>query len=314
MVRASSHICSDRGAISPYTGHWGGIPFDHDLYDKFGPKALDKCARNSQGSWKEWNYWYKNDRKKEGGRGETTPSDRQTSYDRESQAATSVHGHTEPAIAVANEPPSDWLCDQGCCKVGDEEANDAPAPVNRSRFPCRDAKNLIKMIATQQELEADRRELTPSEADMMPLEEEEHDRNGVHAARSPTPGENVNGREELPAAPIATSTPSVMVCNPPPNRSSPLIRPVRHPPTFGCALPPPANDLDPSRELQSFIGTRSATMDALRHRQTLARDLRLGPQLYSWMVFGVMPGDAPPPFPLPECSIDNSDDQNPGMG
>ena len=124
----------------------------------------------------------------------------------------------------------------------------------------------------------------------MPLEEEEHDHNGVPASCSPTPGENVNDREALPAVPITTSTPSVLARTPPSDRSSPLIRPVRPPPTFGCALPPPSNDLDPLRELQSSIGARPATMDAHRHRQTLDRDLRLDPQMYNWLEFGVMPG------------------------
>ena len=62
------------------------------------------------------------------------------------------------------------------------------------------------------------------------------------------------------------------------------------------------------RGLQAYIGTPPGNNRSLVHRQMLARDLRLGPILYDWLVFGISPGASPPPIPLGAVDNDNSDD------
>ena len=68
------------------------------------------------------------------------------------------------------------------------------------------------------------------------------------------------------------------------------------------------------RELQSYIGTRPANVDALLRGQTPARDLRLEPQLYNWLAFGFSPGSPAPHFPLKGGTADNSDDHQSTKG
>ena len=63
----------------------------------------------------------------------------------------------------------------------------------------------------------------------------------------------------------------------------------------------------PLRELQSIIGTRPANVDPLLRRRAPARDLRLEPQIYNWMAFGIAPGSLPRTCPLTGGDEVNSD-------
>ena len=84
-----------------------------------------------------------------------------------------------------------------------------------------------------------------------------------------------------------------------------------------CSTPPdslPAVDIptmDHLIELQSYIGTRPADVDSLLYRQPIARDLRLEPHLYNWLVLGLAPGSIPQTFPLSGGEADNSDGAQP---
>ena len=84
------------------------------------------------------------------------------------------------------------------------------------------------------------------------------------------------------ASDLDSSSPSkVVVALTPPNvRSAPKIRPVRHPPIMGCALHPPATTVtlvaDPRCALQSYIGIRSANIDALLAISGWARNCATG--------------------------------------
>ena len=147
---------------------------------------------------------------------------------------------------------------------------------------------------THAQRDTDRRELTPPEAAMMTCEVGDLDLDLDLANTLPESTENVADREETKPPAERTTSPIAVSITPPSDRGSPTVRPVRTHPMMGCALHPPANDHqpvdDPLRELRSYIGIRPADIEAVRHRQMLARDLRLRPQLYNWLVFGLIPG------------------------
>ena len=101
----------------------------------------------------------------------------------------------------------------------------------------------------------------------------------------------------------------------PPKQAAAFVRPVRPPPKLvGCALPTPTVARGPFRELQETIGARPAAMESLLRRKLFARDLRIDPMMYNWLVFGVMPGAAHHPFSLLAVRTDNSDVQDPVQG
>ena len=64
-------------------------------------------------------------------------------------------------------------------------------------------------------------------------------------------------------------------------------------------------------ELESYIKTLPANSDALLYRPTPARDLRLVPHLYNWLVFGLSPGSLAQTSPLAGGATDTSDDHQP---
>ena len=119
---------------------------------------------------------------------------------------------------------------------------------------------------------------------------------------------------DSPKAPESTT----IAKEPPTNRSPPVFRHARPTPVMGCDAPPKASAVtispDPLREFRSYIGTQPEHSVALRHHQTLVRDLRIGPQLYNWSVFGLAPGSLVRNFSLTGGEDGNSGDKPPTSG
>ena len=177
-------------------------------------------------------------------------------------------------------------------------------------------------------------DMTPSEAGMMPCilgDLDNHtadapstdlEQRAAPAAETPKTNPSVRPLERStvtndPSDLSISAPPNVIALIPPGIRSKPKIRPSRPPPIMGRALPPPATAVtpvdDPLRALQSYIGTRPANVDDRFHRKMLARDIRLEPQLYRWLVFGLSPGSVVPNSPLSGEEDDNSEDHQSGQ-
>ena len=205
--------------------------------------------------------------------------------------------------------------------------NEPSKPINRPRIPCKKLEN-TKMANDLNDL--DDRERTPSEAGALPVDLDDQNSPAAkapsidHEARGPSATETSKTNHlALPFdrsavtpgnSDLDSSAPSNAKVTTPPNvHSAPKVRPVRHRPIMGCALPSPATTVtliaDPLRGLQSYIGIRPANVDALAHRQMLARDLRLGPHLYHWLVFGLAPGSLVPNILLAGGEDDSSEDR-----
>lgn len=56
---------------------------------------------------------------------------------------------------------------------------------------------------------------------------------------------------------------------------------------------PTVNLVSKLQALQACIGQPPPSCAEITHRQHLARDLRLDPSLYNWVVFGLSPGSSP---------------------
>lgn len=210
----------------PSDGTLAEIPLGRELYDKFAKKAFEQCARNSQGSWKGRNDWYEDDHKQESDHGDAAPSGRDSLADHEPKSPSSVHGHSEPAITTPTEQQQPhWLCDQGCCNSDDWEEGDTAKPINRSRAKCKKRTDLIRTVHAQ--CDPEQRELTPSEAAMMPSEVGDLDRDLDIANNLPESTENVADREATKPPAERTTSPSAVSIAPPSNRVAPTVRPVR---------------------------------------------------------------------------------------
>ena len=197
-------------------------------------------------------------------------------------------------------------CDQGCCAIEDWPQGD-PAPSQRHRCIPR------KMKGPGAPIDRD----TPSEENAMNTKGSE---NGSRAETTTDPAVDLDDLQPRPplrsdldnpeAPPVSTteSEPDVItsgiasaiVVTPPAAKK----RPVRPPPLITCDPPPTQTiahnnpDVDNLRALHAFVGTDPAKYHAIVRRQMIARDLRLGPILYNWLVFGISPGAGPPHFPL----------------
>ena len=157
----------------PYTGHWGEVPFGHEMYGKFEPRPYKECARNSTSSWNDWNEWRKNDHVEKNDREAKSPSGHSDPTDRKPQSATEVHDDPEPAGAITPEH-SDGKFEQWRCDENDDRSG-PPTPINRSRIVRAKHTNLIKAVMTQRDPDAAKRELTPSEAEPPPWSDFDHD-------------------------------------------------------------------------------------------------------------------------------------------
>ena len=276
----------------PTTGVCGGILFGHVFLNMFEKKPSGQTKRFSHGTLKARRDWRLNDHDSQ------AVSDRAKSHhadktDRQDQASPSDPASKE----TAQEPPEPQhrrMCNQGCCAVGDWKAGEPANPINRSRHQRRKPQHLSDLAKTtseKKELELpldlssmasprDSRGTEPA-IDRQPCEPASSPENEIASDHSPAAESSVKEpvmNAELPPATkpvvveskIATSHPSVSG-----------IRPTRPPPVMTCDHPPIIiNDHMP--ELQTFIGTRPASVEEMIYRQFIARDRSLCPQMRNW--------------------------------
>ena len=226
---------------------------------------------------------------------------------------------TPKTVQKAEHRPQ-WVCEQGFFTAKDWPG-DGASPSNRSRIQCKKATDpsiastlpkrkwppatsrtkLAIAIPDQQIRPANMTLINPP----------------CPRLRSPSRTSRSLPRTASPPTPRNSERRS----RPPPvQKKGTSHRPARPPPITTCARPPitappvVSASVDPLRELQSPIGPRPANFDAFLRRQTLARDLRLEPQLYNWLAMGKSPGSLPRTFPITGGESGTSADRQSAQG
>ena len=271
----------------------GGVPFDDDLYKLYSPRVKGEEKDNQKGGETSV-HESKHDGPAEG----SEHSDRASTCE---DSPTETAPDAAPVeFRIKHEDHSRWTTEYAPYYTNDGVRISPPA-----QPPIPPADNISDRDATSGNSAAeDLKPNDPGVKDPHPIASEKDE----EKATTPRPGtakvitsdrsEPSERREEL----TLVSPKAISPKGTPPRMNSPTTK---------TSIPDLEKNL---HELQACIGKPPLAYTEVPRRQMLARDLRLDPSLYNWMVVGISPGTSPRDVRAPLGSRELEEETDPGEG